>query len=62
MNKTFYKHYVFLEEINDLLQKNLVKLNNVNIIIDINQNDKENLKKQHSIIKFAKKKKNSISI
>ena len=44
MNKTFYKHYVFLEEINDLLQKNLVKLNNVNIIIDINQNDKENLK------------------
>lgn len=57
MNKTFYKHYVFLEEINDLLERNLVKLNNVNIIIDINQGDKESLKKQHSIIKFAKRKK-----
>ena len=41
MKKIFYKHYVFLEEINNLIKENLVKFNNINIIIDINKKDKD---------------------
>ncbi len=55
MNKIFYKHYVFLEEINNLIKDNLVKFSNINIIIDINENNCKNLENQLSIIKFAKK-------
>ena len=55
MNKIFYKHYVFLEEINNFIKDNLVKFTNINIIIDINQNNSKNLENQLSIIKFAKK-------
>jgi thiamine monophosphate synthase len=57
MNKIFYKHYVFLEEINDLIAENLVKFGNINIIIDINEKVKSALIKQISIIKFAEKNK-----
>jgi thiamine monophosphate synthase len=57
MKKIFYKHYVFLEEINNLIKGNLVKFNNINIIIDINKKDKKGLENQLSIIKFAKKNK-----
>ena len=57
MKKIFYKHYVFLEEINNLIKENLVKFNNLNIIIDINKKDKKGLENQFSIIKFAKKNK-----
>jgi thiamine-phosphate pyrophosphorylase len=57
MNKTFYKHYVFLEEINELIEVNLLKFKNINIIINIDQNDEKNLKNQFLIIKFAKKNK-----
>ena len=57
MKKIFYKHYVFLEEINNLIKENLVKFNNINIIIDINGKDKKGLENQFSIIKFAKKNK-----
>jgi thiamine-phosphate pyrophosphorylase len=55
MKKIFYKHYVFLGEINNLIKENLVKFNNINIIIDIDKKDKKRLKNQLSIIKFAKK-------
>ena len=55
MNKIFYKHYVFLEEINNFIKDNLVKFSNINIIIDINDNTKKNLENQLTIIKFAKK-------
>ena len=55
MKKIFYKHYVFLEEINNLIKENLVKFNNLNIIIDIDEKDKKGLENQFSIIKFAKK-------
>jgi thiamine-phosphate pyrophosphorylase len=55
MNKIFYKHYVFLEEINNLIQDNLVKFSNINIVIDINENTSKNLENQLTIIKFAKK-------
>jgi thiamine monophosphate synthase len=57
MKKLFYKHYVFLEEINNLIKENLVKFNNINIIIDINEKDKKGLENQFSIIKFAKQNK-----
>ena len=57
MKKLFYKHYVFLEEINNLSKENLVKFNNINIIIDINGKDKKGLENQFFIIKFAKKNK-----
>ena len=57
MNKTFYKHYVFLAEINELIEVNLLKLKNINIIINIDQYDEKNLKNQFLIIKFAKKNK-----
>lgn len=55
MKKIFYKHYVFLGEINNLIKENLVKFNNINIIIDIDKKDKKGLENQLSIIKFAKK-------
>ena len=42
MNKTFYKHYVFLAEINELIEVNLLKFKNIHIIINIDQNDKKN--------------------
>ena len=57
MKKIFYIHYVFLEEINNLIKENLVKFNNINIIIDIDEKDKKGLENQFSIIKFAKKNK-----
>ena len=55
INKIFYKHYVFLEELNPLLKKNLLKFKNLYIIINIDQNDKKSLEKQNSIVQFAKK-------
>ena len=55
MNKIFYKHYVFLEEINNFIKDNLLKFININIIIDINDNIGKNMENQLSIIKFAKK-------
>ena len=55
MNKIFYKHYVFLYDINNLIKGNLVKFSNINIIIDINDNTSKNLENQLTIIKFAKK-------
>ena len=57
LNKLFYKHYVFLEEINDLIKHNLLKFKNINIIIDINAMDKKSLENQKHIIKFSKKNK-----
>ena len=57
LNKIFYKHYVFLEEINDFIEKNLLKFKNINIIVDINGIDKKSLNNQNLIIRFAKKNK-----
>ena len=57
LNKLFYKHYVFLDEINDLIKTNLLKFKNISIIIDINQLDKKNSANQNFIIDFAKKNK-----
>ena len=57
LNKIFYKHYVFLEQINDLIERNILKFNNISIIIDIDHNNNKNLEKEISIIQFAKKNK-----
>ena len=54
-NKLFYKHYVFLNKIDNIIEKNLLKFNNINIIIDILEKNKEELKNQLAIIKFARK-------
>jgi thiamine-phosphate pyrophosphorylase len=57
MNKLLYKHYVFLDTINSLIEKNLNKIKNINIIVNINHNNKGDLKEKLSIINFAKKNK-----
>ena len=57
MNKIFYKHYVFLEHINKLIEDKLLKFNNVNIIINVNNNDKNSLDNENNLINFAKKNK-----
>ena len=57
MNKILYKHYVFLDTINSLIEKNLNKIKNINIIVNVNYNNKESLEKELSIINFAKKNK-----
>lgn len=57
LNKLFYKHYVFLDEINDLIKKNLLKFKNISVIIDIDPKDKKSFDNQNFIIKFLKKNK-----
>ena len=57
LNKIFYKHYVFLEEINDLIKENLLKFKDISIIIDMKSIDKKSLEDQKLIIKFSKKNK-----
>lgn len=55
INKIFYKHFVFLERINKLTEDKLLKLNNVNIVINFKNNDKNSLDNENSLINFAKK-------
>ena len=55
MNKLFYKHYVFLEKITDQIKTNLLKFENINIIINIDSIDLQSLKNESAIIRFAKK-------
>jgi thiamine monophosphate synthase len=57
LNKVFYRHYVFLEQINYLIEKNILKFNNISIIVDIDHNNNKNIEKEISIIHFAKKNK-----
>ena len=56
-NKKVYKHYVFLDRFNKIVENNLLKFSNIIIIIDINQNDNKSLKEQSLIINFLKKHK-----
>ncbi len=51
-NKLFYKPYVFLDKVNDIIKKNLLKFKYLNIIVDID--GKEVSEDELSIIKFAK--------
>ncbi len=48
-----YEYYVFLEELNDIFKENIIKLKNINIIININNINKSNLNKALSIIRFS---------
>jgi thiamine monophosphate synthase len=57
LNKKFYNSYVFLSQINNLIEKNILKFNNISIIVDIDHNNNKNLEKEISIIQFAKKNK-----
>ena len=51
-NKPLYKPYVFLDKINDIIKRNLLKFKYLNIIVDIDK--KEVSEDELSIIKFAK--------
>ena len=55
MNEIFYKHYVFLEEINNQIKKNLLKFININIIINIDRTSEKDLNNIKLIVNFAKK-------
>lgn len=57
INEIHYKHFVFLEKINELIKVKLLKFNNINIIIDIDKTDKESINNETTIINFAKKNK-----
>ena len=57
MNPILYKYYVFLDTINSVIENNLNKIKNINIIVNLNYNNKESLEKEISIINFAKKNK-----
>ena len=57
MNTILYKYYVFLDTINSVIENNLNKIKNINIIVNLNYNNKESLEKEVSIINFAKKNK-----
>jgi thiamine-phosphate pyrophosphorylase len=57
MNTILYKYYVFLDTINSVIENNLNKIKNINIIVNLNYNNKESLEKELYIINFAKKNK-----
>ena len=54
MNKLFYKPYVFLDKIDDVIKTNLLKFKEINIIIDTPHKNKEIFENELRIIKFAK--------
>ena len=55
MNKIFYKHYVFIDQINKIVEENLLKLKHLIIIVNINPQEDKNSEIELSIINFAKK-------
>ena len=57
MSTILYKYYVFLDTINSVIENNLNKIKNINIIVNLNYNNKESVEKELSIINFAKKNK-----
>ena len=40
MNKIFYKYFVFLDELNNTIKQNILKIKNINLIININKKKK----------------------
>jgi len=54
MNKLFYKPYVFLDRIDDIIKKNLLKFKKINIIIDTPHKNANIFENELTIIKFAK--------
>ena len=51
------KHYVFIDKINDVIKKNIVKFKDISIIINIDHDGEQNIKSELDIIIFAKKNK-----
>jgi thiamine-phosphate pyrophosphorylase len=54
MNKMFYKYFVFLDELNSTIKQNILKIKNINVIIDIKKPE-ENFKLYLDLIIFLKK-------
>jgi thiamine monophosphate synthase len=54
MIKMFYKYFVFLDEINSTIKQNILKIKNINAIIDIKKPE-ENFKLFLDLISFLKK-------
>ena len=54
MNKSFYKYFVFLDELNSTIKQNIVKIRNINVIIDISKPE-ENFKLFLNLIFFLRK-------
>jgi thiamine-phosphate pyrophosphorylase len=52
--KKSFKYYVFLEKIDEIIRNNLLKFENINVIIDIKSIDQKSIKQKLSIIKFCK--------
>lgn len=57
MKQIHLKHYVFLDTINDIIKKNIIKFKDINIIVNVNHNNKQNVWAELAIINFAKKNK-----
>ena len=57
MKQMHLKHYVFINTINEVIKKNIVKFKDINIVINIDHFDKQNIKTELDIIIFAKKNK-----
>jgi thiamine-phosphate pyrophosphorylase len=57
INKRFYKHYVFIDQIDKIVEENLLKFKHLTIIININLLENEKSKVGISIINFARKNK-----
>ena len=52
----FYKYFIFLDEFNSTIKQNILKIKNINVIIDIKE-PKENFKLFLDLIFFLKKNK-----
>jgi thiamine-phosphate pyrophosphorylase len=57
MKQMHLKHYVFINTINEVIKKNIVKFKDINIVINIDHDDEQNIKSELDIIIFAKKNK-----
>lgn len=57
MNKIFNKNYIFIEQLDKLNKIKLLKLININIIVDVNEKTEKSNEKELFIVKFAKKNK-----
>lgn len=55
MKQMHLKHYVFMNTINEVIKKNIAKLKDINIVINIDHDDEQNIKSELDIIIFAKK-------
>jgi thiamine-phosphate pyrophosphorylase len=55
--KKYFKYYVFLEKINEIIKNNLLKFKNINVIINIKNVNQRNIEKTLLIIKFCKNNK-----